>query len=293
MQSSQLPLAFVVGAQRSGTTWVQRLLGAHPLIAAGQESHLFSSYLAPIWHRWWEERVFRAGGNRTIGLACYVTQDELIEMMRGFAVTVLGKLKSAKPAARLIVEKTPDHGIHLPLIEMLFPNAVLIHVLRDGRDVVASLCSAHRNGWGRGWAPAKVADAAKRWVDWVQEIRHQAKFFRHFHEVRFEELLHDGAETLQRLYDFLQLPLERSEVQTIYDGLSFEACATGTAPETLVFTGECAEQGATEPEGFYRQGRAGAWEEDLSAAEKSIVHDVAGKVLRQMGYGVESPRVAA
>jgi hypothetical protein len=294
MDLCQLPLAFVVGAQRSGTTWVQRLLGAHPLIAAGQESHLFSSYLAPIWNRWWEERVFRAGGNRTIGLACYLTQDELIEAMRHFAMGVFAKLRAAKPQAEIFVEKTPDHALQLPLIEMLFPHSALIHVLRDGRDVVASLCSAHRNGWGRGWAPAKVADAARRWVDWVQEIRHQAKFFRRAHEIRFEDLLNHGPACLGRLFDFLKLSLPRSEVQSIYERLSFDACAAGTAPETLVLAGECRDHTAAEPEGFYRRGQAGAWRFDLTPAEQAIVHDIAGNLLQELGYvPAEAPVRAA
>ena len=38
------PPVFIVGAQRSGTTWVQRLLCSHPRIVGGQESHLFSAY---------------------------------------------------------------------------------------------------------------------------------------------------------------------------------------------------------------------------------------------------------
>ncbi len=287
------PLAFIVGAQRSGTTWVQRLLGAHPLIVAGQESHLFSSYLAPVWHRWWEERVFRAGGNRIIGLACYLTQDELIDSMRQFATTVFTKLQAAKPQAELIVEKTPDHALHLPLIEMLFPQSVLIHVLRDGRDVVASLCSAHRQGWGRGWATAKVTDAARRWVDWVQEIQHQAKFFQRKCVVRYEDLLQDGPATLQRLFEFLQLPIMMTETRTIYDQFSFADCAAGTSPESLVLTGELKDQDITEPEGFFRQGKAGGWQSDLQPQEQEIVLSIAGKLLGELGYVNAAARAAA
>src|SRR5258707_1139069 len=73
---------FIVGAQRSGTSWVQRMLCAHPHIVGGQESHLFSGYLAPLWQRWNTERDLRDGGSRTIGLACYLTEDELAEECR-------------------------------------------------------------------------------------------------------------------------------------------------------------------------------------------------------------------
>src|SRR5688500_1035446 len=41
-------LALIVGAQRSGTTWLQMLCAAHPRIAGGEESHLFSHYLGNL-----------------------------------------------------------------------------------------------------------------------------------------------------------------------------------------------------------------------------------------------------
>ena len=52
MKDLDQSLVLIVGAQRSGTTWVQRLLASHPAIVSGQESHLFSSYLGPMWQRW-------------------------------------------------------------------------------------------------------------------------------------------------------------------------------------------------------------------------------------------------
>jgi hypothetical protein len=285
---SEPPLAFVVGAQRSGTTWVQRLLGAHPLVAAGQESHLFSGYLAPLWQRWWDERVARAAGSRRIGLACYLTEDELVAALRRFAGQALGKLAAARPGARLVAEKTPDHALHLPLIALLFPRAALVHVLRDGRDVVASLCDAHRRGWGRGWAPARAAEAAQRWADWVWEIRRQSAFFARYVEVRFEDLVADGPAALGRLYESLGLPLPAAEAAAVCRRFGFAACAAGTAPESLVYTGECSAPNAVEPEGFYRRGRPGAWREELSPEEQEIVHRVAGPMLREAGYAVES-----
>ena len=39
---------FIVGAPRSGTTWVQRLLTAHPRIVGGTESHLFNALSALV-----------------------------------------------------------------------------------------------------------------------------------------------------------------------------------------------------------------------------------------------------
>src|SRR5687768_17973655 len=39
---------FVIGSPRSGTTWVQRLLVAHPAVCGGQESHFFAAFGPPL-----------------------------------------------------------------------------------------------------------------------------------------------------------------------------------------------------------------------------------------------------
>lgn len=45
-------LTFLVGAPRSGTTWIQLLLSRSPLVAAAQETDLFNIYLRPIVDEW-------------------------------------------------------------------------------------------------------------------------------------------------------------------------------------------------------------------------------------------------
>ena len=45
-------MVFIVGAPRSGTTWLQRLLATHPRIRTGQESKLFRWYIAPQLRMW-------------------------------------------------------------------------------------------------------------------------------------------------------------------------------------------------------------------------------------------------
>jgi len=38
-------IAFIAGSGRSGTTWLQLMLGSHPAVATAQESQLFNNYL--------------------------------------------------------------------------------------------------------------------------------------------------------------------------------------------------------------------------------------------------------
>jgi hypothetical protein len=273
---------FVVGAQRSGTSWVQRLLAAHPAIVGGQESHLFSGYLAPLWRRWENEEAERSRG-RTIGLACYLTEDEFVEELRRLACRVFAVLERAKPGARLLVEKTPDHGLHLPLVQRIFPGAAIVHVLRDGRDVAASLRDASRRRWGESWAPGKVEDAAQRWVQWVRKIQQDLPRFARTRTVRYEDLCADGPAVLAGLFEFLGEPLPAHQVKSIFDGGAFEASAAGET-DSLVLQGAFRSAAPREPEGFHRRGRAGTWQSDLSLDEQVLVYAIAGDLLHELGY---------
>jgi Sulfotransferase family len=277
---------FIVGAQRSGTTWLQRLLCAHPRIVGGQESHLFSGYLAPLWERWQVERGMRENGGRAIGLACYLTEEEFIDECRGLVERVFRRLGQAKPGAELLVEKTPDHGLCLPLIHRLFPSAIVLHVLRDGRDVAASQLHAHRQGWGRGWAPTTARDAARRWVDWVTTIRRDIGAFPRSQTIRYEDLARKGPDVLAELFAALGVLLPLDEVARIIEHSGFDAQRSGAGPESLVLTGD--GDRVSEPEGFFRRGLPGAWERDLSGREQQAVHAIAGPLLRELGYPVPS-----
>jgi hypothetical protein len=273
---------FVVGAQRSGTSWVQRLLAAHPAIVGGQESHLFSGYLAPMWWRWETEAAERARG-RTVGLACYLTEGELEEEMRRLARRVFAHLERAKPGARLLVEKTPDHGLHLRLIKRLFPDAAIVHVLRDGRDVAASLRDASTRRWGASWAPARVDEAADRWAKWVRAIQRDMPLFTRTRTIRYEDLSADGPTVLAELYDFVGEPIPFHEVTSICDRGAFEVSAAGAA-DSLVLEGALRGSAGAEPEGFHRRGRVGGWKTDLTIDEQVLVHAIAGDLLRELGY---------
>lgn len=142
--------AFVFGAPRSGTTWVQLLLARHPKVATAQETHLFGRYLKGLWEGWrWDEEE-RA--ERGVGISDLVTEEEFLDLCRGFSDAVLERIARRVEGAELVVEKTPGHARCLGLVRKLYPEAHLVHVLRDPRAVAASLLRASRT-WASGWAP--------------------------------------------------------------------------------------------------------------------------------------------
>ncbi len=283
-------LVFVVGAPRSGTTWVQRLLAAHPRVKTGQESKLFSSYISPQMAAWrWEQKreqdVRTATGRGGTGLSCYLTDDRFLHLLRDYTQRVLAAMMPDVRPGEWFLEKTPSHALYLSEIRGLLPNARVIHVLRDGRDVVASMLAARRS-WGAGWAPGATSEAAAWWVKHVRSVRDHAGSFppSHFEETRYEELCSDPAGTLRRLWTFLDLQASDEEVAAAVRANAPDELRSGHGTP-IRLGGRFASVGPVkDPPDFVRRATAGGWREDLTATQKLATWRVAGDLLNELGY---------
>jgi hypothetical protein len=97
-------------------------------------------------------------------------------------------------------DKTPLYALSLDFITELFPECQVIHVIRDGRDVVAS----HRERWGY-WSAVKAVEKWPRYIRAAREVGAQLSPDRYI-EVRYEELVRDTEKTMRGLLDFLGEP---------------------------------------------------------------------------------------
>src|SRR5439155_20968488 len=75
---------FIIGAPRSGTTWVQRLMLSHPAIRGGQESNFFMAFAGVLQTFYRVEQT-----SRKVGLANYWTEPALPEELRGLSRTTI------------------------------------------------------------------------------------------------------------------------------------------------------------------------------------------------------------
>src|SRR4051812_17051709 len=93
---------FVVGAPRSGTTWLQQLLVAAPQIVGGHESQFFVE-LAPVW------RNYQVGqkGSRMGGLHNYWLPQDFHAQICQLWYRTMGSLLQSKPGATYLSEKSP------------------------------------------------------------------------------------------------------------------------------------------------------------------------------------------
>lgn len=273
-------LVLLVGCPRSGTTWLQRLLAEHPLVSTGQESHVFK-YLVPMLRRWRGD-LARAG-ERPSGLACFLDEEEFERILRDFTKTLLQPLVGTLRPGELFVEKTPSHARILPEIREILPRVRVVHMVRDPRDVVASLLAASQS-WGRGWAPSTTRGAARKWLSYQRDAERAKALFppEQLLEVTYEGFERDTVGELARVLSFLDLPVDAGQLA---EAVENNRGGGGTA---IPLAGEVVRRGGSrvveEPEGFIRRARSGGWRSDLGPLQKLTVWRLLRREMARKGY---------
>lgn len=124
--ASGTPL-FIVGMPRSGTTMMEQILSSHPLVAGGGELSMILTLAS------------RVGGLAASGAAypdgCHGLE---ASATRGLAQAYLDRLAQVSTAHRHVTDKLPFNFIHLGFIATLFPQARIVHCVRDPLDTCLS-----------------------------------------------------------------------------------------------------------------------------------------------------------
>ncbi len=264
---------FIIGAPRSGTTWLQAMLGAHPAVCTFGEMQLYNFYTLP-WTVAWRTQIKFGDFN---GLPTVWSEEELYEFLREFVDRVYSRVINTKPTANIILDKHPGYSDGTEHINRLIPGSKFIHIIRDGRDVVASMLAASK-GWGKIWAASDVETAASVWKRMVVGAREAGRCGDRYLEVRYEELLSKGVTVLKRVFDFMGVQTELQNVASIYSQHQFE-----TMKQKSIGT-----NGLPLPAGFFRKGRVGDWRQTLTARERYKLNEQAGDLLCALGYADDS-----
>ena len=279
-------VVFLIGAPRSGTTWLQSLLGSHPAVVTPQETDLFSTFVAPL-QDWWDDQIGRSSAEhvarRTKGLPAILDDAEFSRLIETMVERVLAAIRNLDPAASIIVEKSPSHSHHVDLIAKYLPGAAFLHIVRDGRDTAASLQSASR-GWGSYWAPGSLKKAAVMWKANVLAARTAAGTGR-YAEVRYEDLRAGNPEPLQRAFALCGITCSLDECAALLEDFSLERMTKGDVASPIAVGGGLAHVAERkEPPGFYGKGAVGGWSESWSTQDRLLFDAVAGDLLVELGY---------
>lgn len=262
---------FLVGAPRSGTTWLQILLGDHAGIATTRETHLFDLYLARMYQRW----LFEEQADEADGLRVLLKPGEFDAWCRSFASTVFDRIAEHNPSASVLLEKTPGHLAEHKLIKRLFPESKFLHIVRDPRAVVASLLAAGKQPWGF-WAPKDPSGAAQLWLDCARIAKDELRGYGDdCREVRYEELSQDTNSVLCSIHEWMDLPVKPIEDLSKYSIAELNARSQ--------------EGSRTNPKWenrtrFFRKGAVQGWKDELTRQQVTQVEQICGDVMQAYGY---------
>lgn len=219
---------FLVGAARSGTTLLQRLLAAHSEIYSFPETHFFSKTIPmrrskrQIW-RFRKKNIeiisqfFQNIGAEDSEIFIDSLNRETISLkhwIRGL-LNILDEV-TLRNGYTIWLEKTPSHLRYVNILEKTKPCMNYIHIIRNGEDVVASLYEVtrkHKDKWG-----------GERTLDncigrWKRDITISKSYFgkqNHFF-ILYKELVEKPETIIQYLFEKLQLTYEEGIIENYGD----------------------------------------------------------------------------
>jgi Sulfotransferase family len=270
---------FVLGVRRSGTTLLRLILDRSPGIAIPDESY-FIPQLAHR-HRVSVDRdAFLEDLRRLPTLVRWdLSADEVAPLLRpgmtiGDAVSAVFAAYAAKHGKPRWGDKTPAYMRHLSLLERLFPDALFVHLIRDGRDVALSLLGLDGGVLARtGANPETAAGVA---CQWATEIRDARALGRRVGPSRYLEVLYE---------DLVQEPGPTVEAICAFTGLLFEPAML--EPSQAEIAERPHHRRLTEPPSKRRE-----WSTEMRLADVQSFETIAGPLLAELGYVLSEPSAA-
>jgi len=282
---------FVIGSGRSGTTILYNLMSLHPRVYwFSNLSNLFPHRRLPILaHRLLDLPVLGSrlkrriighpkprlairpgeGGNIFHGICGFLhdrrtTEGDYDADAARCLLRAIETHRRMTGRERFLCKQTANTQ-RLRLLNRIFPDALYVHIIRDGRAVANSL---HHTDWWKEvdiwWLGARAAEAQAReedpivlcglnWKHNVEEIMaHRALFGDRYLEIRYEALVTAVGDTVGRVLAFT--------------GLDRDVAWMDLLPQTLVDMNT-------------------KWRNDLSQRQKDLLEEHIGASLRRLGYG--------
>lgn len=291
---------FIFGHARSGTTLLMRLVRLHPEVHCNYQAHFFtrqpllrSLVDSPEAEEWLKRKSNRWNQGRDLSpLVLRATADFIMER------------DAAKEGKHIVGEKSPSSTIHGQAVRdmhAVYPDAKLVYIVRDGRDVLVSerfrnfveeskfLTSEDKriieelrkdhsqfmNGTRSIFTEAFIRRMAKGWVTNLQEMEEEGKrlFGINYFALRYEDFLKHPFEELTSLWEFLGV----KEIDASLEG-KIKAEMESNPDE---------EWQAKRNEGiasFLPKGNTGNWERLFTTKDKSMFKEVAGEMLVKWKY---------
>lgn len=253
-------IALVIGCARSGTSILGELIAAHPDVRYVFEAH----------HVW---ELGGLGVNDSHRLTeRHATPGVRKRIRRWFG--------AQGGSAGLMMEKNPRNTLRVPFIRAVFPEAKLVHVVRDGRDVA---CSMVPGCGGAEWSHLKppswkgllvgsegVLRCALAWKE-VMEIALADLADAPHLEVRYEELVRSPRDVARGIGMYLGLREDPAVLRFCERIRDATPASYHAAHQSTWYRGD-------------HGSRIGRWRENLTEAEQQTIHEALAGLLRKLGY---------
>lgn len=176
---------FILGMFRSGSTLLERILSAHDGVTSGGELALMPRIVSGI-----------AAYPEAAGEASAATA---LEWRKSY----LDQLHAARPGAGLVTDKRPDNFLHVGLIKTMFPDAKIIHTVRQPLDMILSNWFLHLD---RSMAYATDLEDAAHWYGQHERLMaHWKSLYPDILTVDYDALVADPRPEIERVLGFCGL----------------------------------------------------------------------------------------
>lgn len=273
---------FIVGCGRSGTTLLRLMLNNHSRIAIPEETWYFpdlekeKDILIGDGSGDWRERI----ADRVLDICKvhfpHLNKDELNNILKDLSLSDWPKIVSVVNLAFACSQnkprwgdKTPGYVIHLPVIKKLFPDAKILHIIRDGRDVVPSLLKH----WTVGPQTNDFLETVYYWKNHVKRGRVDGPYYfgKDYMELKYEQLVSNPEKVLRSICDFIGEEFEENMLKTNANAGSF-------VPQWEW------HKNTNKP---INKERVELWRQKMSRYELCLFHLEAGGILKQLDYETE------
>jgi hypothetical protein len=213
---SKLPVFFIVGRGRSGSTLLRTMFDAHPSIIIPPESR-FVQYLYYQYgtNQNWTPELAQLALNYTeqsfepplIDEAYFHKLIQLEKDNLSFSAVCKAIYLSIhstfnKETITCIGDKNPRYSFFIPLLFKIFPEAKFIHLVRDYRDKALAIKCVHKIISETNSLPVILS----RWKYYNSIIeKYKSRHTERFYTLRFEDLINDPEIILRQLCTFLNL----------------------------------------------------------------------------------------
>lgn len=196
---------YVLGLPRSGTTLAEAVLGAHPQVAALGERAVAGILLYPVIHA--------DGPFGEAEIAAFRAADR-------------GLLPTLPEGARAYVDKMPENYRLIGFLKAAYPQARIINLRRDPRDIALSMWQGHFSGRALDYT-YDLRAMAQRFNDYARMMAHWHRIFPgQILDLHYEALVADVETASRDLAEFCGLdwqPEMASPHQTVAPVMTMSA----------------------------------------------------------------------